>query len=111
MSPIALITGITGQDGSYLAELLLEKGYVVHGLVWPPVAVSQSWLANLEPLEGSRLFLRTGDMRNGELLRGMVQEIRPTEIYHLAGQTHVVDSFNDPETALELNSSATVRLL
>ena len=100
-----------GQDGSYLAELLLEKGYEVHGLVWPPLALERSWLAPWQRLFGSRLFLRTGDMRDAKMLPSLLDEVRPDEVYHLAGQTHVVDSFNDPEAAVDLNAMATVRLL
>jgi GDPmannose 4,6-dehydratase len=107
----ALITGITGQDGSYLAELLLEKGYEVHGLVWPPVEVERSWLAPVKTLLGSRLLLRTADMREPDVLPSLLRERRPSEVYHLAGQTHVVDSFNDPEGALNLNAMAAIRLL
>jgi len=107
----AFITGITGQDGSYLAEFLIEKGYEIHGLVWPPVSLENSWLAPLQKFSGSRLFLRTGDIRNTEIFPAMIEEVQPDEIFHLAGQTHVVDSFNDPEAALELNALSTVRLL
>ena len=107
----ALITGIMGQDGSYLAELLLDKGYEVHGLAWPPTEVERSWLAPVQGLVGTRLFLRTANMRDPQVLPELIREIRPDEVYHLAGQTHVVDSFNDPEAALELNAMATIRLI
>jgi GDPmannose 4,6-dehydratase len=107
----AFITGITGQDGSYLAEFLIEKGYEIHGLVWPPVSLEDSWLASLQKFSSSRLFLRTGDIRNIEVFPAIIEEVQPDEIFHLAGQTHVVDSFNDPEAALELNARSTVRLL
>ncbi len=107
----AFITGVTGQDGSYLTELLVAKGYVVHGLVWPAVAIEHSWLSPLAPLHGSQLFLHTGDIRDAKLLCDLLAKIHPDEIYHLAGQTHVMDSFSDPEAALDLNAMATVRLL
>jgi GDPmannose 4,6-dehydratase len=107
----ALITGITGQDGSYLADLLIEKGYEVHGLVWPPVELAKSWLAPHQGILDKRLFLRTGDLRDTQVFPALLDEIRPDEVYHLAGQTHVVDSINDPEAALELNALAVVRLL
>jgi len=107
----ALITGITGQDGSYLTELLLGKGYQVHGLVWPPVAIRDSWLAQLEAHCGTRLFLQTGDIRETGLFDRLISEAKPDEVYHLAGHTHVLESFADPEAALDLNARATVRLL
>ena len=107
----AFITGITGQDGSYLTEFLIEKGYEIHGLVWPPVSLEDSWLAPLQNFSGSRLFLHTGDIRNTKIFPAVIEAVQPDEIFHLAGQTHVVDSFNDPEEALELNARATVRLL
>jgi len=107
----AFITGIAGQDGSYLAELLLEKGYQVHGLVLPGFVLANSWLAGLKSLLGTRLFLHTGDMNDLKVFPALVVEIRAEEVFHLAGQTHVLESFNDPEGALELNARATVRLL
>jgi GDPmannose 4,6-dehydratase len=107
----AFITGITGQDGSYLADFLIEKGYEVHGLAWPAIPIENSWLAPLQKISGSRLFLRTGDIRDANVFPAAAQETQPDEIYHLAGQTHVGDSFNDPEAALELNARVTVRLL
>jgi GDPmannose 4,6-dehydratase len=107
----AFITGVTGQDGSYLAEFLIGLGYEVHGLVWPPVSIPSSWLASIHPLAGSKLFLHEGDIRNAALFPGVIEQTRPDEIYHLAGQTHVVDSFNDPVAALDLNARAAVQLL
>ncbi len=107
----AFITGITGQDGSYLAELLIENGYEVHGLVWPTVTSKKSWLAPLQKFYGSRLFLHSGDINNKDIFPAVIEAKKPDEIYHLAGQTHVVDSFNDPEAAFELNARATIRLL
>lgn len=107
----AFITGITGQDGSYLAALLLEEGCQVHGLVWPPVKVEDSWLASLQPRIGTDLFLYTGDMLDPKIFPKLVEQLCPEEVYHLAGQTHVVASFEDPEAALELNARTVVRLL
>ena len=107
----AFITGIAGQDGSYLAELLLEKSYQVHGLVLPGFVLANSWLAGLKSQLGTRLFLHTGDMNDLKIFPALVVEIRAEEVFHLAGQTHVLESFNDPEGALELNARATVRLL
>lgn len=107
----AFITGVMGQDGSYLAELLIEKGYEVHGLAWPAAPLEKSWLASLHKLLGTRLFIHHGDIRDEKIFPALIEKMLPDEIYHLAGQTHVVDSFNDPEAALELNARAAVRLL
>jgi GDPmannose 4,6-dehydratase len=107
----AFITGIAGQDGSYLAEMLLGSGYQVHGLVLPGFVLSHSWLSALEKHLGTRLFIHTGDMNDPKIFPALVVETRADEVYHLAGQTHVLESFNDPEGALELNARATVRLL
>jgi GDPmannose 4,6-dehydratase len=107
----AFITGIAGQDGSYLAELLLEKKYEVHGLARPGFSLKNSWLAPLEKFTGARLFIHTGDTNDAEIFPALVVKTRAGEVYHLAGQTHVLESFNDPEGALELNARATVRLL
>ena len=107
----AFITGIMGQDGSYLAELLIEKGYKVHGLALNGFSLENSWLASLAKFHGSRLFVHIGDIRADNIFPAVLGKARPDEIYHLAGQTHVGDSFSDPEGALELNARATVRLL
>ena len=107
----AFITGIAGQDGSYLAELLLEKNYEVHGLVLPGFDLKNSWLAPLEKLLGSRLFIHVGNTNDPQIFPALVVKTQADEVYHLAGQTHVLESFNDPEGALELNARATVRLL
>ena len=109
--PRAFITGIAGQDGSYLAEFLLEKGYEVHGLMLPGFEVAKSWLAPLEKFLGTRLVIYFGDMNDPKIFPALVVQTRVDEAYHLAGQTHVLESFNDPEGALELNARATVRLL
>ncbi len=107
----AFITGIAGQDGSYLTELLLEKKYEVHGLVLPDFVLGKSWLAPLEKICGKRLFIHTGNMNDPQIFPALIEQTKPDEVYHLAGQTHVLESFNDPEGALELNARATVRLL
>ena len=109
--PLAFITGIAGQDGSYLAELLLAKSYEVHGLVLPGFDLKKSWLAALEKSLGSRLFLHVGNTNDLKNFPALVVQLKADEVYHLAGQTHVLESFNDPEGALELNARATVRLL
>jgi GDPmannose 4,6-dehydratase len=110
----ALITGITGQDGSYLTELLLEKGYAVHGVVRRTSNLLRSRIEHLrrdENLYGHRLFLHYGDLSDGTTLRRIFSEVRPTEIYHLAGQSHVGLSFEIPESTCEEIGMATLRLL
>src|ERR1700686_5707924 len=89
---IALITGITGQDGSYLAELLLEKGYAVHGIVRRTSNLLRSRIEHLrrdEEISGHRLFLHYGDLSDGTTLRRVFRDVCPTELYHLADQSHV----------------------
>jgi GDPmannose 4,6-dehydratase len=110
----ALVTGITGQDGSYLAELLLEKGYDVHGLVRPTSNLLHSRIEHLrrdEALHGNRLFLHDGDLSDGTTLRRIFSDVQPAEIYHLAGQSHVGLSFEIPESTCEEIGMATLRLL
>jgi GDPmannose 4,6-dehydratase len=112
--PKALITGITGQDGSYLAELLLTKGYEVHGLVRRVHAVDQSSLRDLcsDPeVINKRLFLHSGDLATPATAREIIAKSAPDEIYHLAGQTHVGQSFESPEATAEINALGTLRLL
>src|SRR5213082_343418 len=111
---IALITGITGQDGSYLTELLLEKGYAVHGVVRRTSNLLRSRIEHLrrdENVYDQRLFLHYGDLSDGTTLRRIFSEVRPAEIYHLAGQSHVGLSFEIPESTCEEIGMATLRLL
>ncbi|MGI8432608.1 MAG: GDP-mannose 4,6-dehydratase [Chthoniobacterales bacterium] len=110
----ALITGITGQDGSYLAELLLENGYAVHGVVRRTSNLHRSRIEHLradESLYGSRLFLHYGDLSDGTTLRRIFAQVRPDEVYHLAGQSQVGLSFEIPESTSEEVAMATLRLL
>ncbi|HEY2614381.1 MAG TPA: GDP-mannose 4,6-dehydratase, partial [Chthoniobacterales bacterium] len=110
----ALITGITGQDGSYLTELLLEKGYAVHGVVRRTSNLLRSRIEHLRSDEnprGKRLFLHYGDLSDGTTLRRIFSEVRPEEVYHLAGQSHVGLSFEIPESTCEEIAMATLRLL
>ncbi|MEY2563819.1 MAG: GDPmannose 4,6-dehydratase [Verrucomicrobiota bacterium] len=110
----ALITGITGQDGSYLAELLLEKGYAVHGVVRRTSNLLRSRIEHLrrdEEIYDKSLFLHYGDLSDGTTLRRIFAEVRPTEVYHLAGQSHVGLSFEIPESTCEEVGMATLRLL
>lgn len=111
---IALITGITGQDGSYLTELLLEKGYAVHGVVRRTSNLLRSRIEHLrndENIYGKSLFLHYGDLSDGTTLRRIFSAVRPLEIYHLAGQSHVGLSFDIPESTCEEAGMATLRLL
>lgn len=110
----ALITGITGQDGSYLAELLLQEEYVVHGIVRRTSNLVRSRIDHLrrdENIYGSRLFLHYGDLSDGTTLRRIFAAAQPSEVYHLAGQSHVGLSFEIPESTCEEAGMATLRLL
>lgn len=112
--PAALITGITGQDGSYLTELLLGKGYDVHGLVRRTSSLDRSRLDHLykDPaIYNKRLFLHYGELGDTTPLRRTLQKVAPDEIYHLAGQSHVGLSFEIPETTCEMTALGTLRLL
>ena len=114
VSPVALITGVTGQDGSYLAEQLLARGYIVHGLVRRS---SSTVRARLRPLFENRevydrtFFLHYADLTDTTTIRRILLRVRPTELYHLAGQSHVGVSFENPESTCELTAMATLRLL
>jgi GDPmannose 4,6-dehydratase len=114
MKKTALITGITGQDGSYLAELLLEKGYSVHGVVRRTSNLLRSRIEHLrndDNVYGKSLFLHYGDLSDGTTLRRIFSEVQPAEIYHLAGQSHVGLSFEIPESTCEEIGMATLSLL
>ena len=96
----ALITGITGQDGSYLAEFLLRKGYEVHGLIRRSSQFNTSRIDHLyrDPhIEGSMLKLHHADISDGSRIVSLIQKIEPIEIYNLAAQSHVRVSFDEPE--------------
>src|SRR5438477_7094348 len=111
---IALITGITGQDGSYLSELLLERDYTVHGIVRRTSNMLRSRIEHLrrnDEIYGRRLFLHYGDLSDNTTLRRIISDVRPTELYHLAGQSHVGLSFEIPESTCEEAGMATLRLL
>jgi GDPmannose 4,6-dehydratase len=110
----ALITGITGQDGSYLAELLLEKGYSVHGIVRRTSNLVRSRIEHLrrdDTIYGRKLFLHYGDLADVTTLRRIFRQVEPDELYHLAGQSHVGLSFEIPESTCEDAGMATLRLL
>ena len=110
----ALITGITGQDGSYLTELLLNKGYEVHGIIRRHSTISTTRIDPLfeNPEIGNKtLFLHYGDMTDSSNLNRLIEKIRPDEIYNLAAQSHVAVSFEVPEYTAEATGVGTLRLL
>ncbi|MDK0627466.1 GDP-mannose 4,6-dehydratase [Clostridium perfringens] len=114
MKKIALITGITGQDGSYLTELLLEKGYEVHGIIRRHSSINTSRIDHLfeNPEIGNKsLFLHYGDLTDSSNLNRLIEKIRPNEIYNLAAQSHVAVSFEVPEYTAEVTGVGTLRLL
>lgn len=110
----ALITGITGQDGSYLAELLLEKGYEVHGIIRRSSTFNTSRIDHLykDPhIKGVRLFLHYGDLSDGSNISTLLKKIQPNEVYHLGAQSHVRVSFDIPEYTGDVTGLGTVRIL
>lgn len=112
--PVALITGITGQDGSYLAELLLGKGYAVHGVVRRTSNLLRSRLEHLRDdtaIYNRTFFLHYSDLSDATTLRRIFGNVQPTEVYHLAGQSHVGLSFEIPESTCEEIAMSTLRLL
>jgi GDPmannose 4,6-dehydratase len=114
MAPTALITGITGQDGAYLAELLLSKGYVVHGVKRRSSSFNTGRIDHLyrDPHEGeTRLRMHFGDLTDATNLIRVVQETQPDEIYNLAAQSHVQVSFETPEYTANSDGLGTLRLL
>ncbi len=113
MSKSALITGITGQDGSYLAELLLEKGYTVHGLVRRSSTFSTERIDHIyrDPHEGSPLHLHYGDLTDGQALTNLVLDVEPDEIYNLGAQSHVRVSFDQPVYTLQTVGAGALNVL
>ena len=110
----ALITGITGQDGSYLAELLLEKGYEVHGIIRRASTFNTGRIDHLyqDPhLQGVRFFLHFGDLSDSDTIRRLLYKIKPDEIYHLGAQSHVRVSFDIPEYTANVTGVGTLRIL
>lgn len=111
---IALISGITGQDGSYLTELLLEKGYIVHGIIRRSSSFNTfriDHLYNNKEIMDKRLFLHYGDLTDSSNLNRLVEKIAPTEIYNLGAQSHVQVSFQVPEYTAEVDAIGTLRFL
>ena len=114
MGKKALITGITGQDGSYLAELLLGKGYEVHGVIRRASTFNTGRLDGIynDPHDSqARLFLHYGDLSDGSAMARLLGKIQPEEIYNLAAQSHVRVSFDSPEYTADITATGTVRLL
>ena len=109
MSKVALITGITGQDGSYLAEFLLEKGYEVHGIVRRASISNTARIDHL--IEKNVIKLHDGDLSDSSGLIRLVGEIRPDEIYNLAAQSHVQVSFDAPEYSGDVDALGVLRVL
>ena len=111
---VALITGITGQDGSYLAELLLEKGYDVHGIKRRASSFNTERIDHLHAYRGedkTRMYLHYGDLTDSSNLNRLIEKIEPTEIYNLGAQSHVQVSFEVPEYTAEVDAVGTLRIL
>src|SRR5205823_455296 len=114
MASKALITGITGQDGSYLAELLLSKGYEVHGIIRRASTFNTGRLDEIysDPhVARTRLSLHYGDLGDASSLARLLGQIQPEEIYNLAAQSHVRVSFDTPEYTSDITALGTIRLL
>ncbi|WP_428674083.1 GDP-mannose 4,6-dehydratase, partial [Roseibium sp.] len=114
MQKTALITGVTGQDGAYLAQLLLDKGYIVHGIKRRSSSFNTGRIEDIyqDPHEeNARFFLHYGDMTDATNLIRIVQETQPDEIYNLAAQSHVQVSFETPEYTANADGIGTLRLL
>ena len=114
MSKIALISGITGQDGSYLVELLLQKGYVVHGIVRRSSSFNRARIDHLtkdKNIFQHKLFLHYGDLTDSSNLNRILEKTKPDEIYNLAAQSHVQVSFEIPEYSAEVDAVGTIRFL
>ncbi|KAM3095722.1 GDP-mannose 4,6-dehydratase [Phormidesmis sp. 146-35] len=110
----ALLTGITGQDGSYLSELLLEKGYEVHGIIRRTSTFNTDRIDHIyeDPhVEDARLFLHYGDLADGTTLRRILEEVQPVEIYNLGAQSHVRVSFDSPEYTADVVGMGVLRIL
>ena len=114
MASVALITGITGQDGSYLAELLLSKGYEVHGIIRRSSSFNTGRLNDIyeDPhVDNRKMFLHYGDLQDSTSLANLIREIKPTEIYNLGAQSHVKVSFEIPEYTADITGTGTIRIL
>ncbi len=109
---VALITGVTGQDGSYLAELLIEKGYNVHGLKRRTSVINTKNIDHLfSKYNEKKFFLHYGDLTDGMNIQNLIKQIKPNEIYNLAAQSHVAVSFQMPIYTADVNALGTLRIL
>ena len=113
MKKIALITGITGQDGSYLAEFLLKKNYIVHGMLRKSSSFNTSRIDKIyvDPHNKTNFFLHYGDLTDSNSIYNIIYKIKPTEIYNLGAQSHVGVSFDNPEYTSEVSGLGTLRIL
>ena len=110
---IALITGITGQDGSYLAELLLKKNYIVHGVIRKTSSFNTSRIDHIyvDPHNKTNFFLHYGDLTDSNSIYNIINSIKPDEVYNLGAQSHVGVSFENPEYTAEVSGIGTLRIL
>ena len=113
MKKIALITGITGQDGSYLAEYLLKKNYIVHGMLRKSSSFNTSRIDKIyvDPHNKTNFFLHYGDLTDSNSIYNLIYNIKPSEIYNLGAQSHVGVSFDNPEYTSEVTGIGTLRIL
>lgn len=114
MTKVAVVTGITGQDGSYLTEFLLGKGYVVHGIIRRSSTLDRpriDHLTNNPEIYGNSLFLHYAELSDLTTFRRVIMRVQPDELYHLAGQSHVGLSFEIPESTSEFTAMGTLRIL
>ena len=114
MKKVALITGITGQDGAYLAELLLKKGYIVHGIKRRASSFNTNRIDHLyqDPhLDNKNFILHYGDLTDSTNLIRIIQQVKPDEIYNLAAMSHVAVSFESPEYTADVDGLGTLRIL
>ena len=113
MKKIALITGVTGQDGSYLAEFLLKKGYIVHGIKRKSSTFNTQRVDHIyvDPHSKTNFFLHYGDLTDSNSIIKVISEIRPHEIYNLGAQSHVGVSFENPEYTAQVSGLGTLRIL
>ena len=110
----ALITGITGQDGSYLTELLLSKGYEVHGIIRRSSSFNTGRIDHLyndAEISGKKLFLHYGDLSDSSSISRLLEKVVPDEIYNLGAQSHVKVSFDVPEYTADIDATGTCRIL